>query len=48
MNVANKLLRDQQRQKYENAFEGMTLLDYAINAALVISNTALMKQDKAG
>jgi uncharacterized protein (DUF58 family) len=29
-------------------FEGMTLLDYSINAALVISNTALMKQDKAG
>jgi len=29
-------------------FEGMTLLDYAINAALVISNTALQKQDKAG
>lgn len=29
-------------------FEGMTLLDYAINAALVISNTALIKQDKAG
>lgn len=29
-------------------FEGMTLLDYAINAALVVSNTALMKQDKAG
>jgi uncharacterized protein (DUF58 family) len=29
-------------------FEGMTLLDYAINAALVISNTALLKQDKAG
>ena len=29
-------------------FQGMTLLDYAINAALVISNTALMKQDKAG
>jgi uncharacterized protein (DUF58 family) len=29
-------------------FEGMTLLDYAINAALVISNTALMKQDRAG
>ena len=29
-------------------FEGMSLLDYAINAALVISNTALMKQDKAG
>jgi uncharacterized protein (DUF58 family) len=29
-------------------FEGMTLLDYAINAALVISNVALQKQDKAG
>ncbi len=29
-------------------FDGMSLLDYAINAALVISNTALMKQDKAG
>jgi uncharacterized protein (DUF58 family) len=29
-------------------FEGMTLLDYAINATLVILNTALIKQDKAG
>lgn len=29
-------------------FEGMTLLDYAINASLVLCNTALMKQDKAG
>lgn len=29
-------------------FEGMTLLDYAINAALVISNIAIRKQDKAG
>ena len=29
-------------------FEGLTLLDYAINAALVISNVALKKQDKAG
>ncbi|MEI6947299.1 DUF58 domain-containing protein [Paraflavisolibacter sp. H34] len=29
-------------------FGGMTLLDYAINAALVLCNTALMKQDKAG
>ena len=29
-------------------FAGMTLLDYAINASLVLSNTALMKQDKAG
>ena len=29
-------------------FEGMTLLDYAINASLVISNIALNKYDKAG
>lgn len=29
-------------------FEGMTLLDYAINASLVISNIALKKDDKAG
>ena len=29
-------------------FEGMTLLDYAINAALVISNIAILKSDKAG
>lgn len=29
-------------------FEGMTLLDYAINASLVLSNIVLMKQDKAG
>ncbi len=29
-------------------FEGMTLLDYAINAALVISNIAIKKDDKAG
>lgn len=29
-------------------FDGLTLLDYAINAALVISNIALKKQDKAG
>ena len=29
-------------------FEGMTLLDYAINASLVISNIALKKEDKAG
>lgn len=29
-------------------FEGMTLLDYAINASLVISSIALQKQDKAG
>ncbi len=29
-------------------FEGLSLLDYAINASLVISNVALKKQDKAG
>ena len=29
-------------------FEGMTLLDYAINAALVLCNTALQRQDRAG
>ncbi|MDH7463027.1 DUF58 domain-containing protein [Chitinophagaceae bacterium 26-R-25] len=29
-------------------FEGMTLLDYAINASLVLSNMVLTKQDKAG
>ena len=29
-------------------FEGMTLLDYAINTSLVLSNVALQKQDKAG
>jgi uncharacterized protein (DUF58 family) len=29
-------------------FEGMTLLDYAINASLVLSNIAIRKQDKAG
>ncbi|MDH5379893.1 MAG: DUF58 domain-containing protein [Cyclobacteriaceae bacterium] len=29
-------------------FRGMTLLDYAINASLVISNIAIKKDDKAG
>ena len=29
-------------------FEGMALLDYAINATLVLSNIVLLKQDKAG
>ena len=29
-------------------FEGMTLLDYAINASLVLNNVALVRQDKAG
>ncbi len=29
-------------------FEGLSLLDYAINASLVISNVAINKEDKAG
>lgn len=29
-------------------FEGMTLLDYAINASLALLNVALLRQDKAG
>ena len=29
-------------------FDGLSLLDYAINATLVISHIALKKQDKAG
>ena len=29
-------------------FNGMTLLDYAINSTLVLSNAAILKQDRAG
>jgi len=29
-------------------FEGMTLLDYSINASLALLNVALLKQDRAG
>lgn len=29
-------------------FEGMTLLDYAINASVILSRVALIKQDRAG
>lgn len=29
-------------------FEGLSLLDYAINASLILSNVALVKDDKAG
>ena len=32
----------------QQAFEGMTLLDYAINASLVLSYVAVRKEDKAG
>lgn len=30
------------------AFEGLSLLDYAINTSLVLSSVALLKEDKAG
>lgn len=29
-------------------FDGLTLLDYAVNASLVVANVALLKHDKAG
>lgn len=32
----------------KSPFEGLTLLDYAINASLVLSNIAVLKQDRAG
>lgn len=32
----------------QQAFNGMTLLDYAINASLVLSHIAMHKEDKAG
>jgi len=32
----------------EMPFDGLTLLDYAINSALMVCNTALSKSDKAG
>jgi uncharacterized protein (DUF58 family) len=32
----------------QSAFRGMTLLDYSINAALVLSYVAIKKEDKAG
>ena len=32
----------------QQAFRGMTLLDYAINASLVLSYVAMQKEDKAG
>lgn len=32
----------------QHAFEGMTLLDYAINASLVLSYIAMHREDKAG
>ncbi|MBE7177076.1 MAG: DUF58 domain-containing protein [Mucilaginibacter polytrichastri] len=32
----------------QSPFEGLSLLDYAINASLVLANVAMLKQDKAG
>lgn len=32
----------------QSPFNGLTLLDYAINASLVMSNIAILKEDKAG
>lgn len=32
----------------KNPFDGLTLMDYAVNTSLVISNTALRRGDKAG
>ncbi|WP_082911273.1 DUF58 domain-containing protein [Pedobacter psychrophilus] len=32
----------------QSPFEGLSLLDYAINATLALSNIALLKEDKAG
>ena len=32
----------------QQAFRGMTLLDYAINASLVLSYVAMRKEDEAG
>ena len=32
----------------QQAFRGMTLLDYAINASLVLSYVVMRKEDKAG
>lgn len=32
----------------QSPFDGMTLLDYAINATLVLSDVAILKNDKAG
>lgn len=35
-------------RRMESPFEGMTLLDYAINAALVVGSVALHRNDRAG
>ncbi|MGV3705227.1 MAG: DUF58 domain-containing protein [Arcticibacter sp.] len=32
----------------KSAFEGLSLLDYAINTSLILSSVALLKEDKAG
>ena len=55
--MVNKYIDEKSQQVYciidqgrvmKMPFEGMTLLDYAINATLMLSRVALIKQDKAG
>lgn len=55
--MVNKYIDERSQQVYciidksrnmRMPFEGMSLLDYAINSCLVLSNVALQKQDKAG
>ena len=55
--MANSYVDEKSQQVYclidksrnmKKPFEGMNLLDYAINASLVLSHVALQKQDKAG
>lgn len=55
--MVNSFLDERSQQVYciidksrvmQMPFDGMTLLDYAINASLVLSQVALIKHDKAG
>lgn len=55
--MVNKYIDERSQQVYciidksrnmRMPFEGMSLLDYAINSSLVLSNVAIQKQDKAG
>jgi hypothetical protein len=45
---ANRSIVGRQRQGDENAFDGLTLLDYAINATLILPRVALVKQTRPG
>ncbi len=55
--IVNNFMEERSQQVYcvidkgrtmKMPFDGLTLLDYAINATLVFSNVALGKGDKAG